>query len=100
MRFLEQFDLVKYFDVIVTGLSAPHTKPFPDPIFMAAQKMEVRAHECLMVGDTTVDIRAGDPAGAQTVGVLCGFGEEKELKDMGAESDPEQYSPTGGCFET
>ena len=85
MRFLEQFDLVKYFDAIVTGLSAPHTKPFPDPIFLAAEKMGVEPHECLMIGDTTVDIRAGKSAGAQTVGVLCGFGEEKELKDMGAD---------------
>jgi HAD superfamily hydrolase (TIGR01549 family) len=84
MRFLEQFDLVKYFDVIVTGLSAPHTKPFPDPVFLAARKMGVKPEECLMIGDTTVDIRAGKAAGAQTVGVLCGFGEEKELRDMGA----------------
>lgn len=85
MRFLEQFDLVKYFDVIITGLSAPHTKPFPDPIFLAAQKMGVKPSECLMVGDTTVDIRAGKSAGAQTVGVLCGFGEEQELREMGAD---------------
>ena len=85
MRFLEQFDLVQYFDVIVTGLSAPHTKPFPDPVLLAAHKMEVKPSECLMIGDTTVDIRAGKSAGAQTVGVLCGFGEEKELKEMGAD---------------
>ncbi|MGE5374456.1 MAG: HAD family hydrolase [Bacteroidota bacterium] len=85
MRFLEQFDLVKYFDAIITGLSAPHTKPFPDPIFLAAQRMGVKPHECLMIGDTTVDMRAGKSAGAQTVGVLCGFGEEKELLDMGAD---------------
>ena len=85
LRFLEQFDLVKYFDAIVTGLSAPHTKPFPDPIFLAAQKMGVKPSECLMIGDTTVDIHAGKAAGAQTIGVLCGFGEEKELLDMGAD---------------
>jgi HAD superfamily hydrolase (TIGR01509 family) len=85
MRFLEQFDLVPYFDAIVTGLSAPHTKPFPDPIFLAAKRMGVRPEECLMIGDTTVDIRAGKSAGAQTVGVLCGFGEEQELLDMGAD---------------
>lgn len=85
MRFLEQFDLVKYFDAIVTGLSAPRTKPFPDPIFLAAEKMCVRPQECLMIGDTTVDIRAGKSAGAQTVGVLCGFGEEDELRAMGAD---------------
>ena len=85
LRFLEQFNLVSYFDAIITGLSAPHTKPFPDPIFMAAEKMGVKPQECLMVGDTTVDIRAGRSAGAQTVGVLCGFGEEKELRAMGAD---------------
>jgi len=84
MRFLQQFDLVKYFDVVVTGQSAEHTKPYPDPILFAAQKMDVKPEECLMIGDTTVDMRAGKSAGAQTVGVLCGFGEEPELVKMGA----------------
>ena len=85
MRFLERFDLVKFFDVIVTGLSAPRTKPYPDPILLAAQKMGVKPEECLMIGDTTVDMRAGKSAGAQTVGVLCGFGEEEELLRIGAD---------------
>lgn len=85
LRFLEQFDLVKYFDVVVTGLSAKHTKPYPDPVFLAAEKMNVAPQNCLMIGDTTVDIRAGRSAGAQTVGVLCGFGEEPELRRMGAD---------------
>lgn len=83
-RFLEQFDLIKYFDVIVTGQTVEHTKPYPDPILFAAQKMEVKPEECLMIGDTTVDMRAGTSAGAQTVGVLCGFGEEPELVKFGA----------------
>jgi len=85
MAFLEQFGLVKYFDVVVTGLSAKHTKPYPDPILLAAQKMNVSPESCLMIGDTTVDIRAGKSARAQTIGVLCGFGEEPELKKMGAD---------------
>jgi phosphoglycolate phosphatase-like HAD superfamily hydrolase len=85
MRFLTQFDLCKYFDTIVTGLSAPHTKPYPDPILLAAQKMGVNPRECLMIGDTTVDMRAGKAAAAQTLGVLCGFGEEAELKQLGAD---------------
>jgi phosphoglycolate phosphatase-like HAD superfamily hydrolase len=38
-----------------------------------------------MIGDTTVDIRAGKAAGAQTAGVLCGFGREKELIRAGAD---------------
>ena len=85
MAFLEQFDLVKYFKAIITALSTEHTKPYPDPIQLAAEKMGVRPEACLMTGDTTVDIRAGRSAGAQTVGVLCGFGEEYELRRQGAD---------------
>ena len=85
MAFLDHFSLTQYFDVIITGLSAEHTKPYPDPVLLAAQKMGVPPESCLMIGDTTVDIRAGKSAGAQTVGVLCGFGEEAELRKFGAE---------------
>lgn len=85
MTFLERFDLVKYFDVIVTGLSAKYTKPYPDPVLLAAERMGVPPEHCVMIGDTTVDMRAGKSAGAQTVGVLCGFGEEPELRRFGAD---------------
>ena len=85
LAFLDQFGLQRYFDVVVTAQTARHTKPYPDPIFYAAQKMRVKPEACLMIGDTTVDIRAGKAAGAQTVGVLCGFGEEAELRAKGAD---------------
>jgi phosphoglycolate phosphatase len=38
-----------------------------------------------MIGDTTVDMLAGKAAGAQTVGVLCGFGTREELERNGAD---------------
>ena len=85
MSFLDQCSLTAYFDVILTALSARHTKPYPDPVRMAAQMMGVAPRDCLMVGDTTVDIRAGKSAGAQTAGVLCGFGDEGELRRVGAD---------------
>jgi HAD superfamily hydrolase (TIGR01509 family) len=83
MDFLNQSGFAGYFDVVITVLSAEHTKPYPDPLLLAAQKMGVAPETCLMTGDTTVDIRTGKAAGAQTVGVLCGFGEEAELRRQG-----------------
>ena len=83
--FLDQFGLTGLFKVIVTSQTVEHTKPYPDPILYAAGKLGVAPHGCLMVGDTTVDIRAGRAAGAQTLGVLCGFGEEAELRRLGAD---------------
>jgi phosphoglycolate phosphatase-like HAD superfamily hydrolase len=82
--FLDQFELTGYFQEIVTAITAEHTKPYPDPILYAAEKMGIAPESCLMIGDTTVDIRAGKSAGAQTVGVLCGFGERAELERRGA----------------
>jgi phosphoglycolate phosphatase-like HAD superfamily hydrolase len=84
-RFLFQFELLPFFSTVATGQTCNHTKPYPDPIIWAAEKMGVQASACLMVGDTVVDILAGKKAGAQTVGVLCGFGEEKELIRAGAD---------------
>lgn len=83
--FLDQFNLAGYFRSIATGQTCAHSKPYPDPIIWAAEKMGVAPPNCLMIGDTTVDILAGKAAGAQTVGVLCGFGTRKELEKIGAD---------------
>jgi phosphoglycolate phosphatase-like HAD superfamily hydrolase len=85
LDFLEQFELTRFFQAIATGQTCRHTKPYPDPVLWAAGQMGVPASACLMVGDTTADIRAGKAAGAQTVGVLCGFGEQRELEKAGAD---------------
>jgi HAD superfamily hydrolase (TIGR01549 family) len=84
-EFLRQAGIEKYFVCVAGALTVEHTKPYPDPIYWAAKQMGVQAKNCLMIGDTTVDIRAGKAAGAQTVGVLCGFGEEQELRYRGAD---------------
>jgi HAD superfamily hydrolase (TIGR01549 family) len=96
--FLDQFGLTPFFKVIVTAVSAAHTKPFPDPIYFAAEKMSVKPGACLMIGDTTVDIRAGKNAGCQTVGVLCGFGEREELERKGADVILESTAELAGIF--
>jgi HAD superfamily hydrolase (TIGR01549 family) len=86
LRFLEQFNLTGYFTCIATAQTCRHTKPYPDPILWAAEKMGLKPEECLMIGDTTVDIQAGRAAGAQTLGVLCGFGTANELQACGADA--------------
>lgn len=98
LAFLDQFELTPFFDVIVTALTTRRTKPFPDPVLHAAEKMAVPPQACLMIGDTTVDIRAGRAAGAQTIGVLCGFGEETELRQLGADLIPQNTAEVAGVL--
>ena len=85
MAFINHFEIENYFLVIVTSQTCRHTKPFPDPLIFAADKLGIEPHNCLMVGDTTVDMRAAKLAGMQAVGVLCGFGRENELMRAGAD---------------
>ena len=85
MHFIEQHNLGGYFQTIVTARSTRRTKPHPMPIILAADRLKVAPEYCCMVGDTTVDIRAAKKAGAQAIGVLCGFGTRAELERAGAD---------------
>lgn len=83
--FLAQYSIRDHFVEVVTNLTCEHTKPYPQPVQHAAACMHLSPADCLMIGDTTVDILAGKRAGAQTVGLLCGFGTEGELRRAGAD---------------
>jgi len=72
------------FTAFATREDTFYMKPHPAPVQLAASLLGVAPERCLMVGDTTVDILAGKRAGAQTIGVLCGFGERAELERVGA----------------
>jgi len=83
--FLEFFELVPFFETVVTSQTCRHTKPFPDPVLHAAERLGLPAEACLMIGDTIVDVRAGKAAGSKTLAVLCGFGTQRELTRAGAD---------------
>ena len=85
MGFLTHFKLAAYFDAIITSQTTRYTKPHPAPLLHAADKLGVPAENCLMVGDTSVDMRAAKRAGMQAAAFLTGFGSERELRRTGAD---------------
>jgi len=84
-RFLRHYGVREHFVEVIGAQTTRRMKPHPEPLRYAAAAMKVAPAECLMIGDTTIDIRTGVAAGAQTVGVLCGFGTEDELRATGAQ---------------
>ncbi len=84
-RFLAHYGVRELFTAVVGAQTTRRMKPHPEPLLYAAEKMGVAPSGCLMVGDTTIDVRTGRAAGAQTVAVLCGFGTEGELRAAGAD---------------
>ena len=85
-QFLTQHSLHNFFIEVAHGQTTRYTKPHADPILWCAEKMGCAPEEILMVGDTRPDILAAKKAGAQVIGVLSGFGTEKELIRLGADS--------------
>jgi HAD superfamily hydrolase (TIGR01509 family) len=83
--FVQTFDLTGAVKCTVSARTTRRGKPDPAPILWAATSLGVPPEACLVVGDTTVDMRAGRAAGAQAIGVLSGFGERAELEHAGAD---------------
>ena len=83
-EFLEKHNLRSHFDIIVTRETTWRLKPHPAPLRFATQTLGVAPERCIMVGDTTVDMKAARRAGMAAVGVLCGFGAHRNLSKAGA----------------
>jgi HAD superfamily hydrolase (TIGR01509 family) len=77
---LENFGLAKYFHHVITALDTHNPKPSPEALIECAKKFGVQLCECLVVGDSVTDIKAGKNAGTKTVAVLSGIFSREELE--------------------
>ncbi|MEM2104313.1 MAG: HAD family hydrolase [Candidatus Bathyarchaeia archaeon] len=77
---LEKFGIAKYFHCVVTALDTPFPKPSPKALLRCAEKLRVGIGECIVVGDSVTDVKAGRNAGAKTVAVLSGIFSRQELE--------------------
>jgi HAD superfamily hydrolase (TIGR01509 family) len=78
---LEQFHLDQYFAHVVTALDTYKPKPSPEGLIKAVEALNISSSQCLIVGDSVVDVKAGKAAGTKTVAVLSGLYSREELLD-------------------
>lgn len=76
---LQQFGLDKFFAHVVTALDTHNPKPSPEGLIKAVTALDVQMCDCVIVGDSIVDVKAGKAAGAKTVSVLTGLYSREEL---------------------
>lgn len=70
---LEHTGLGGLIEFTISAEDVAATKPDPEALHVALDRLDVRASNAVMVGDTMADIRAGQAAGTATIGVLYGF---------------------------
>lgn len=67
VKHLENTDMAKYFDTVVTGDMVTHGKPAPDIFLMAAERLGVAPENCIGVEDSPNGVRAICAAGMRAV---------------------------------
>jgi phosphoglycolate phosphatase-like HAD superfamily hydrolase len=77
-------DLPGLADVLVTKDEAEASKPAPDLVIVAREKLAVAPAECAMLGDTIYDGQACRAAGVAFLGLLSGGTEPEMLLQAGA----------------
>jgi len=77
---LEKFDVAKHFQYIITAMDTHDPKPSPEALIKCAKQLGIKICECVVVGDSVTDVKAGKKAGAKTVAVLSGIYSRKELE--------------------
>lgn len=76
---LEGFNIAKYFNYIVTALDTDKPKPSPEALMKCGEALDVKLCDCIIVGDSISDVKAGKAAGSKTVAVLSGLFSRQEL---------------------
>jgi HAD superfamily hydrolase (TIGR01509 family) len=78
---LEGFNIAKYFSYVVTALDTDKPKPSPEALMKCVKALDVQMCDCVIVGDSISDVRAGKAAGSKTVAVLSGLFSRQELME-------------------
>ncbi len=66
---LDLMDLRKFFRVIVSGEEVTHGKPDPSIFLLAAQRLGVAPHDCVVIEDALVGLEAARRAGMPVLAV-------------------------------
>lgn len=80
-KVIEELHIDKEFDLIFGSDSVDEKKPSPKPIYEMLDILKVKAEDAVIVGDSDVDIMAGNAAGIRTVGVTYGYRDRVLLQD-------------------
>jgi phosphoglycolate phosphatase len=79
---LERFGIAQYFTYVVTASDTHNPKPSPEALIKCVKALDVQMRDCIIVGDSINDVKAGKAAGIKSVAVLSGlFSREEVVKE-------------------
>lgn len=80
VEIIERLNLSKYFIAVWGGDTAGVKKPDPKPILDLIKIAGVSKSEAIMIGDSENDFKAAQAAGIDSIAVLYGYSEKKQIE--------------------
>lgn len=77
---LSTFGLNDFFQHVATASDTEKPKPSPEALIRCSREIHVPPSDCIIVGDSVVDVRAGKNAHIRTVAVLSGIFSREDLE--------------------
>jgi HAD superfamily hydrolase (TIGR01509 family) len=83
-HYLDLLDAREIADAWTTSADVESTKPAPDLVQAALDRVDADSDSAVMIGDTPWDVKAALEAGVETITVVTGGFSEQELTEAGA----------------
>jgi AHBA synthesis associated protein len=85
MEVLATTGLLELVDAVVGSDEVANGKPAPDIVLLALEKIRVTAANAVMIGDSPLDLQAGQAAGTRVAAALWGQASPRELLECKAD---------------
>jgi pyrophosphatase PpaX len=89
-----------FVSVLIGSDSCLRHKPEPEPVHLACERAGVDPSRTIFIGDSTLDVMAGNAAGVATVGVLWGASERRLLADVNPSYLAADFADLRSCIHT
>lgn len=82
MRGLNLLGIATLFETIIGNEDVENTKPHPEPVLLALDRLNLEKKDVIMIGDNYHDIEGGQNAGVHTAGVAWSLKGEEFLNKL------------------
>lgn len=96
---LDDLGLASEFSIVVSGDTLGTKKPDPAPLLYAAECLEVKPTDCVLIGDSATDVKAARAADFRIICVSYGYNRGRDIRQSRPDAVIDSLAELQGLFE-